>query len=120
MPLGAANGPGFGYEDQTVGKVGASFDLSPQWTLRAGYAWASQMVSRGNTLFSFIGPVTMREHYSAGATRRWSRWEVSGYGYLAARRKVRGEGSIPDAFGGGEADLESRIFGFGLSVGRRF
>lgn len=118
--LGAAGGPGFGYDDQTVYKLGASFDVSPQLTLRAGYAYATQIVTRENTLFSFIGPVTLREHYSTGFTWRWTQWDVSGYSYLAARRKVRGEGSIPDAFGGGEADIQNRIIGFGLSVGRRF
>jgi long-chain fatty acid transport protein len=35
-PLGSANGPGFGWQDVTVVKFGARYDISPAWTLRVG------------------------------------------------------------------------------------
>ncbi len=36
-PLGASNGPGFGWEDSTVVKLGVEYTLNPTWTLRAGF-----------------------------------------------------------------------------------
>jgi len=118
--LGEENGPGFGYDDQNAYKLGVSYDVSPRLTLRGGYTYGTQMVTEKNTLFAFIGPVTLQEQYSVGATYRWQKWEMTGYSSFAPNRKVHGNGSIPAGFGGGESDIENEVVGAGISVGRRF
>lgn len=120
IPLGAPNGPGFGYDDQNAYKLGISFDASSRLTLRAGYIYGTKVVTERNTLFAFIGPVTLQEQYSIGASYHWNSWELSAYSSLAPSRKVKGKDSIPDGFGGGEADIENQIVGAGFSVGKRF
>ncbi len=119
-PLGAPTGPGFGYDDQNAYKLGASFDVSSRLTVRAGYSYGTQMVTEQNTLFSFIGPVTLQEQYSIGTTYSRGSWELTAYSHIAPSRKVKGKDSIPANFGGGEADIENQIIGVGFSLGKRF
>ncbi len=120
VPLGAPNGAGFGFDNQNVYKLGVSFDVSSRLTVRGGYIYGTNVVTEQNTLFAFLGPVTLQEQYSVGATQHWGHWELSAYGNLSPRRTVRGKDSIPDGFGGGEADIENKVYGAGFSVGRRF
>jgi long-chain fatty acid transport protein len=73
-----------------------------------------------NTLINFLSPMHTTEHYSAGFTYGFSKWEVSGYAVKAPRVEVKGANSIPLALGGGEANNSNHFYGFGLSLGRRF
>jgi long-chain fatty acid transport protein len=41
-PLGADNGPGFGWSDVDVWKLGVEYKHNPAWTYRAGYSHARQ------------------------------------------------------------------------------
>jgi len=55
-PLGAAGGPGFGWRDVTVFKLGASTRVSPALVLRAGVSHARQPVPSGETFFNVLAP----------------------------------------------------------------
>lgn len=118
--LGAADGPGFGFRDHNVFKLGVSWRYDPALTLRAGLIRANNMVPPSETLFSFFGAIMNRMHYTAGATYDLQGWELSGYYAFAPETRVHGDGSIPQDFGGGEADVSFKVHHFGLSVGRRF
>lgn len=118
--LGSENGPGFGFRDQDVLKLGVDWQATPRLALRAGFVRASQIVRRSETLFSFLGAVMNRSHYTLGAAYTWDKWELSGYFAHAPESTVRGEGSIPDNLGGGEADVSFSVQHFGLSLGHRF
>lgn len=118
--LGDDQAPGFGFRNQNVYKFGVAWKAAPQWTLRAGYLDATQLMSPGETLFGMFGPAPATDHYTLGAT--WSRehWEVSGFGSWAPKKRVRGESSIPPDFGGGEANVAYESVSIGLSQGRTF
>ena len=118
--LGGPDGPGFGFNDQNAYKLGVSWQTTPNLTLRAGFTYGTGVVTEDNTLFGALGCLTPREQYSFGATYLWREWEISGYGFGSPTRRVNGEGSIPDAFGGGEADVSDVVIGAGFSLGRRF
>jgi len=45
-PLGSSGGPGFGWRDITVVKVGASYAPSSEWTFRGGYSYSSSRYPR--------------------------------------------------------------------------
>lgn len=118
--FGDDQGPGFGFKNQNAYKFGLAWKASPEWTLRAGYLDATQMVSRQETLFGMLAPVAGTRHYTVGST--WARrlWEISAHGAWSPRDSVDGKNSIPAAFGGGEANVGFESIGLGLSVGRKF
>ncbi|MCC2658411.1 MAG: long-chain fatty acid transporter [Panacagrimonas sp.] len=118
--LGGNDGPGFGFKDQNAYKLGISYRTTPRLTLRAGFTYGTGMVSERNTLFGALGCLTPQEQYSLGATYLWRDWEITGYGFGSPTQRVNGDGSIPEAFGGGEADVSDIVFGTGFSFGRRF
>lgn len=82
--------------------------------------WAIGVTALSETLFDIMGPVNGTTHHTGGLTYGWGRWELSGFGYHAPRQRARGENSIPDVLGGGEADASAKSTGLGLSFGRRF
>jgi long-chain fatty acid transport protein len=111
--LGSANGAGFGWKDITVYKLGVSYDLSKDLTLRAGYNHSDQPIPSSQTAFNILAPGVVQDHLSLGGT-----WKNAGGGELsvaythAFKKAVNGSGSLSQ-FGGGEANihLEENILG---------
>lgn len=108
-PLGGPNGAGFGWDDITVYKLGASYQLNPQLTLRGGVSHAEQPIPNDQTFFNILAPGVVQDHLSLGATYRLasgSGSEISLAYTHAFSEEVNGSGSIPANFGGGEAKLK--------------
>jgi long-chain fatty acid transport protein len=109
-PLGAANGPGFGWRDVTVYKFGLSHDVTSSLVLRAGYSHARQPVPAGETFFNILAPGVVQDHYTFGATWLQGRGELSGFFAYVPGKTVNGSNSIPPGnppggFGGGNANV---------------
>ncbi|GAA4018005.1 OmpP1/FadL family transporter [Actimicrobium antarcticum] len=68
--FGADNGPGFGWKDQNVFRVGINVAASDTLELRAGYSHGSQIIPSGETTLNYLAPVTPQKHLSAGLTWR--------------------------------------------------
>ena len=69
-PLGAANGSGFNWRDQTVFKLGLEHEYSKNLTLRAGYNYGRSPV-RGDidsVTFNIIAPGVIEQHLTLGLT----------------------------------------------------
>ena len=119
--LGSSGGPGFGWKDINVYRLGASYDLSDTLTLRGGYSHADQPVPSSQTLFNVLAPGVVQNHVSLGAT-----WKPSKSGELSVaythgfKKTVRGNQSIPSSFGGGEADVSLSENVWGVSYGWKF
>jgi len=122
-PLGSANGPGFGWQNVTVVKFGASYELSPDLTLRGGYSHVGQPVPASQTLLNILAPGVVRDHLTFGAT-----WAQGKTGELSVaythgfKTTVNGSGSIPPGnppggFGGGEANIHLGEDIFGIAYG---
>jgi long-chain fatty acid transport protein len=118
--LGDKDGAGFGFKNQNAYKFGIAWKATPHVVLRVGYIDATQINQPSETLFDAFGPVTATTHYTAGGSWTVRDWEISGYAYHSPEKSVHGEGSIPAAFGGGEADAIYEGVGAGFSIGRRF
>lgn len=119
--LGEKDGPGFGWMDQDVFKVGVEWHVSPSLTARVGFLRATQIIRRSETFFAVLGPAAMTSHFTAGATLALpSNWEVSGYVAFAPYETVRGSESIPVILGGGEVDITNGTRNVGFSFGRTF
>lgn len=124
-PLGSDNGPGFGWRDMTVFKLGVSYAYSNNLTLRAGVSTTRQPIPKSETLFNILAPGVVENHLTLGAT--WvtspsSEWTVS---YMHAfSKKVNGSASIPPGpppgFGGGNANLKMYQDSLGIAYGMKF
>jgi len=106
VPLGASNGPGFGWQNISVVKLGGSYAISDSITLRAGVSKSQQPVPESQTFFNILAPGVIETHLTAGASwKLGDRNEISVAWLHAFNDTVNGSGSIPPAFGGGEANI---------------
>jgi long-chain fatty acid transport protein len=126
QPLGSANGPGFGWRNLTVLKLGVQHQVNEALTLRAGFSVANQPVPRSETFFNVLAPGVIRQHVTVGATWKLaSGGELSGFYALGLGKTVRGAGSIPPGFppaglGGGNANVRLKEHILGVSYGWTF
>ena len=117
-PLGASNGPGFGWHGINAAKLGFAYKVSPTVTLRAGYNHSGLPFDRSQTFFNLLAPAVVQDHLSVGAT-----WSLHGgkeinLAYQHAFEKTwNGVNSIPGSFGGGEANLSMYQDSLGVSFG---
>jgi long-chain fatty acid transport protein len=87
--LRSGDGPGFGWKDVTVVKLGVSYDIA-DWTLRAGYSHASQPVPKAKPC-SISSPGVVQDHVSLGATLAQGKAGELSVAYTPAfRTTVRG------------------------------
>ncbi|MDD5240191.1 MAG: outer membrane protein transport protein [Sulfuricella sp.] len=66
--MGTDSGAGFGWEDQTVYKLGISHQYNDNLVLRAGYNYAKMPITENNTYFNILAPATVEQHLTLGAT----------------------------------------------------
>lgn len=104
-PLGSEGGPGFGWEDVDVTKLGAAFRATDYLTLRAGISHAEQPVPETEAFINILAPGVIEDHLSIGADWDSSIGEFTVSYTHAFEKTVEGVNSIPAAFGGGEAEL---------------
>lgn len=117
-PFGADDGPGFGWRDVDVWKLGANYRINEAWQVRAGYDRTKNPIPASQTLLNIVAPAVVTDQYAAGAT--WTRpsgLQVTGYVQYSPKQTVRGSGSIPANFGGGNVDLSMSETVFGVALG---
>jgi long-chain fatty acid transport protein len=71
QPLGSDNGPGFGWDDIDVWKLGMEYKYSPKLTLRAGYSHNDNPISgsdMGEVMFNILAPAVIEDHITLGLT----------------------------------------------------
>ncbi|ANJ71071.1 outer membrane protein transport protein [Ralstonia insidiosa] len=120
-PLGSANGPGFGWRNTNVIKVGTSYEFNSHLTLRAGYSHSTQPVASTETFLNILAPGVVQDQATIGAT--WttdSKTSISVFYGHAFRKTVNGANSIPAAFGGGNANVRLAEDTAGVSIGKQF
>lgn len=66
--MGLDGGAGFGWEDQTVYKLGIAHQYNDNLVLRAGYNYAKMPITENNTYFNILAPATVEQHLTLGAT----------------------------------------------------
>lgn len=119
--LGASGGPGFGWRNTNVFKIGTSYDVTSHLTLRAGYSHSSQPVASTETFLNILAPGVVQDQATVGATWKANAKTSVGLFYAHAFKKtVNGHDSIPASFGGGNANVHLSEDVVGISVGRQF
>lgn len=115
-PLGADDGPGFGWKDQTVYKLGVKHQVKPNFAVLAGYNHGKTPLQTSQTFFNVLAPATVEDHVSLGGE-----WELKNKAHVAAvythalSNDVNGSNSIPAGFGGGEANLNMKQNSLGVA-----
>jgi long-chain fatty acid transport protein len=125
--LGDDDGPGFGWENITVYKVGAAFDPFDTWTLRAGYNHGGEPITAGETFLNMLIPAVVEDHLTLGATWRFMPGREITAAYMHAfENTVDGSASIPEpilgtaGLGGGAVNLHMYQDSFGIAFGMTF
>ena len=72
VPLGATNGPGFGWNDVDAIKAGIEWKYSPDLTLRAGYSYNTQPINSRDVELNILAPAVVQHHITGGFAYRWS------------------------------------------------
>lgn len=105
-PLGAPNGPGFGWHDITVEKTGFDFKVSSALTLRTGYNHAQPVFDGSQTFFNILAPGVVQHHVSFGGTWQLNERQELTLAYIHAfKATINGVNSIPPTAGGGNVNL---------------
>ncbi len=127
IPLGGSNGPGFGWKNIQVLKLGISQVISPMLTVRAGYSHNTQPIPASQTMFNILAPGVVQDHLTLGATWNVSKQNEVTVAYMHAfENSVNGSGSIPPGaataggFGGGEANLHMHEDSLGVAYSWKF
>jgi len=66
--LGNSGGAGFGWDDQTVYKIGVSYEYSKNLTLRAGWNHGDVPFKGTETAFNILAPAVVTDHVTLGGT----------------------------------------------------
>jgi len=119
--LGKADGAGFGWRDIDVFKIGFNYQWNDKLTLRGGYNHNSQPIPSSETFFNILAPGVIKDHLSLGFTYKITEDRELTLAYTHAfKEDVKGSGSIPASFGGGEVDLEMYQNSLGVAYGVAF
>jgi long-chain fatty acid transport protein len=126
-PLGASNGPGFGWQDVDVVKLGVDYKMDNQLTLRAGYNHTSNPIRSQDVSFNIIAPGVVQSHYTLGMTYASSKdSEITAAFMYAPREKVSGPSLFnspqlfPPGGQGGNETIGMSQTSFGVAWGKKF
>ena len=122
--LGADNGSGFGWTNQTVLKLGMSYQYAPNLLLRAGLNHAKNPLGTNQTFFNILAPATVENHLTLGATWTLANKSELTVSYMHAfENKVTGvstgQGAGPAGAGviGHPVDLKMHQNAIGVAYG---
>ncbi len=125
--LGQDTGPGFGWKNQSIFKLGTEYTYSKQWTIRAGVNYGEQPINNetggGEFEVNVLAPAVTEWHLSAGASYTMSEASEITFNVGHAFRNKE-EQVIPSdtdlPFAGETIELEMRQYWFDISYGYRF
>lgn len=99
--LGSDGGPGFGWHDVDVWKLGIEYASSARWTWRAGYNHSDNPIHGSDVTFNILAPGVVTDHLTLGLTYMTAsggEWSVS---YMHAfKNSVEGVSILPVFMGG--------------------
>ncbi|MES1998422.1 MAG: outer membrane protein transport protein [Pseudomonadota bacterium] len=89
LKLGADNGMGFGWRDQTVFKLGMAYQYNSHWTLRTGFNYGKTPIRDDQLAFATLAPATVEKHYTVGFTYSPDKNTEMTLAYLRAANHVQ-------------------------------
>ena len=86
--LGASNGIGFGWNDQSVFKLGANYKYNDALTLRVGWNHGSSQIPNREALINIVAPATINDHGTLGASWQFGQVGELSLAYMYAFKKT--------------------------------
>jgi long-chain fatty acid transport protein len=108
--LGGSKGPGFGWEDMTVFKLGVQYRINEEWTVRAGWNYAEQPIPSSQTMFNVLAPATVENHLTLGASWNLDKTQELSFQYTHAFEKTV-DGDYTPGFGTADITMYQDSFG---------
>ncbi|NCA70109.1 MAG: aromatic hydrocarbon degradation protein [Sphingobacteriia bacterium] len=120
--LGGSQGMGFGWDDMTVYKFGAQWEIVPNdWTIRAGYSYGKQPVPSSGVLFNVLAPGIIEQHFTMGLTKQINKKSEIDLSLMYAPQKDLDCGCLVPASGGPESiNIAMDQWEIELNFGYRF
>ena len=117
LPLGSSGGPGFGWSDVDIFKVGAEWRMNDQLTLRAGYAHNENPISSSDVTLNILAPGVVEHHITGGLSYQINEYHTLDIaGMFAPNTKVSGIEVTP--FGANPfRTIELEMHQYALSLG---
>lgn len=108
--LGNDNGMGFGWENQTVYKLGVQYGVNNRLQVRAGFNYGKSPIPDDQVTFNMLAPATVEKHYSVGFTYKANdNLEVTGsYMYVASNSQSNCNQNIVDC---AQIDMHQNVWG---------
>jgi long-chain fatty acid transport protein len=108
FPLGADNGPGFGWQDVDVWKLGAEYKYNQQLTLRAGWNHGDNPITAADVTFNILAPGVIEDHLTLGFTYTLASGDELTMSYMHGfSNDVSGASILPAFMGGAPAGTET-------------
>lgn len=102
--FGDDNGPGFGWKDISVVKLGIQYKPGGDWTWRGGWNHGQNPIPNDQSLVNILAPGVVTDHLNFGFTKAMDKNSDINFAYMHAfNKKVSGD--IPLSFGGGTAEI---------------
>jgi long-chain fatty acid transport protein len=117
--LGTSNGPGFGWSDVSVIKIGAEWRYSPTWTFRTGYSHNTNPISSSDVTLNIIAPGVVTDHITAGFSYKMTKNTTFDFAAAYVPRSSV-SGSVPATSGGGTVELEMNQYQFTAGLTYQF
>lgn len=110
---GSSNGPGFGWQNQNVFRLGANYKVNRRLQLRTGVSLANHQVPNDEAMLIAICPCNQSKSVTTGLTYAISKnLEVSGSYMYDLRHITKGAGASAGADAGGELHMLAVGFGY--------
>ncbi|WP_018881834.1 MULTISPECIES: OmpP1/FadL family transporter [unclassified Thioalkalivibrio] len=115
--FGADGGPGFGWDDVNIFKLGAQIDGGNGWTWRVGYNRGENPISSQDVVLNILAPAVMEDHFTAGFTKEFGQHELNFAAMYAPRQRVSGPNALDPAQ---EVEIEMRQYELEIGYAYRF
>ncbi|MGA7595932.1 MAG: outer membrane protein transport protein [Gallionella sp.] len=114
--FGSNNGPGFGWKDMTVFKLGVKYALNPGLTLRAGFNHNTQQIPDNAAWLNVLAPGVVQNHLTLGATWALANKSELTVGYVHAFEQTV-TGPILGLFGSENVSIKMHEDSIGVTYG---
>lgn len=88
--LGSANGPGFGWRDMTIYKLGYEWEAATDLYGRVGISYGRQPIPSTEMMFNILAPGVVEWHYSVGLTKVLRDGELTFAFTLTPNKRITG------------------------------
>lgn len=95
---GSSNGPGFGWRNQQVYRLGMAWSATERLTLRAGYNRGNGILNNKDGYLALLAPSANHVHMTTGASYQLASGNELSFAYARSfKSKTRGRGQMPDS-----------------------